>query len=374
MNLILETVAGRGHVCLVAILFSSSIELRAAQHLQLSRVEYTDRIEAVWTAQIVACMMGFQFEHKVGSVETVTNYPNKVETAIVDDDWYYEMCALRAFEKYGIGLTARQLGDQWKENSCGSWGSSEQARLNLQRGIPAPDCGSPRYNKWWFTIGPQFSAEIYGLLAPGMPNVAARLARQLGHVNGYAEAVDGAVFMAGMVSQGFVEKNPQTIVKQAAQLIHPDSPYRQCIEQVISLVRAGRTPEEIATAIQDRWRIEYPASNNAVVNGGLVAVALWFGQGDFLKTVNLVYRLEDFTDADCNAANAAAVLAAMRGMKSLPPHLVAALHDRIVGNEMGRVKLTPPVDEKISDLARRTSAIGEKMLAQSGAKTCRMTK
>ena len=29
--------------------------------------------------------------------------------AIVDDDWYYEMSALRAFEKHGPGLTLPQL-------------------------------------------------------------------------------------------------------------------------------------------------------------------------------------------------------------------------------------------------------------------------
>ena len=65
---------------------------------------------------------------------------------------------------------------QWKENSCGSWGSSEQARLQLMKGVKAPDCGHPRYNKLWFTIGPQFSADVYGLLTPGMPNAAASMA------------------------------------------------------------------------------------------------------------------------------------------------------------------------------------------------------
>ncbi len=362
----------RNRICpalfFVALLSASAADSPITQPCQLSRAEYLDRIQAAWTAQIVACMMGFQFEHKVASTQWVTNYPQPVESAVVDDDWYYEMAALRAFEKYGPGLTVQQLGRQWQENSCGSWGSSEQARLNLQKGIHAPDCGHPRYNKLWFTIGPQFSAELYGLLAPGMPNLAARLARELGHVNGYAEAVDGAVFMAGMVSLGFVENNPQVIVTKATRLIHPDSPYRQCLDHVIALARTGHTPHQIAAAVEDRWRLEYPASNNAVANGGIVAAALWFGQADFLRTVNIVYQAADFTDADCNAANAAAVIGAMHGMKSLPPHLVEALHDRIAGKKMGGVNLTPAVDEKISELAKRTAMIGEKLLSQSGAK------
>src|SRR5688572_2363690 len=182
---------------------------QAAGSLRLSREQYLDRVQAAWTAQIIACLMGFQFEHKVAATEPVTNYPAKVERALVDDDWYYEMCALRAFEKHGIEMTVEQLGRQWLENACGSWGSSEQARLNLSKGINAPDSGHPRYNKLWFSIGPQFSAELYGLLAPGMPNVAGELARKLGHINGYAEGVDGAVFMAGMVSLAFDETDPR---------------------------------------------------------------------------------------------------------------------------------------------------------------------
>lgn len=336
--------------------------------LKLSRAEYTDRVQAAWTAQIIACLAGFQFEHKVASVQWTDSYPKKIDNAPVDDDWYYEMCAIRAFEKHGIGLTVEQLGEQWIENSCGSWGSSEQARLHLNKGIKAPDCGHPRYNKLWYSIGPQFSAEVYGLLAPGMPNVAAKLAREFSHVNGYAEASDGAVFMAGMVSLAFTGKNHRLIVKEAAELIHPSSPYRQCLDMIIDMAQEGKSAQEIFDAVEDRWHIEYPASNNAVPNGGIAATAVWFGEGDFLKTLNLVYHAADYTDADCNAANAVAVIAAMHGSKCLPKHLVEPFHDRIVDSEMGKVPLTPPVDEKISDLAKRTTAIGEKFIAANEGK------
>jgi hypothetical protein len=341
----------------------------SAKTLQLGRADYLDRVEAAWTAQIIACLMGFQFEHKVASVEWVDNYPRKYEVAPADDDWYYEMCAIRAFEKHGIGLTVEQLGEQWKENACGSWGSSEQARLNLLKGIKAPACGHPRYNKLWFTIGPQFSAEVYGLLAPGMPNLAARLAREYSGVNGYGEAVDGAVFMAAAVSLGFVEHDPRVIVRKAAQIIHPESPFREMLDEAVALAESGKlTPEQIASALEDHWHIEYPASNNAVANGALVVVGLWFGEGDFLKTLNVIYRAADFTDADCNAANAAAVIGAMHGMKTLPRNLVEAFGDRIADDKLGKVELTPPVDEKISDLARRTTAIGAKFLLENDVK------
>ena len=306
--------------------------------------------------------MGFAFEHRAAAAAVVEAIPDRFKGIPVDDDWYYEMVAVRAFERFGISMTVAQLGEQWKLNNAGSWGSSEQARLLLAKGLSAPDTGHPRYNRLWFSIGPQFSADVYGMITPGMPNTAARIAREYGHVNGYAEGADGAVFMAGMVSLAFVENDSRLVVRKAAQLIHPKSPYRQALDLVVARADAGATAEEVAGAVEDRWHIEYPATNNAVANGALVAMAVWFGGGDWLKTVNLAFRAADFTDADCNAANAGAVVAAMTGTKGLPPWLIDRLGDRITGDQLGGVKLTPPVDESLTALARRTAAIGRQFV------------
>lgn len=340
--------------------------LLAAQNLRMSPAQYEDRVKAAWTGQIAATLMGFQFEHQPAAVAFVDAIPDRFKTIPVDDDWYYEMVAVRAFENYGIGMTAAQLGEQWKINSAGSWGSSEQTKLLLSRGVTAPDTGHPRFNKLWFTIGAQFSADVYGMLAPGMPNVAARLAREFGHVNGYAEGADGAVFMAGMLSLAFTETDTHQIVKKAARLIDPRSPYRRCLDLVIRMAEEGATADQVATAVEDWWHFEYPATNNAVANGGLTAVAVWFGEGDYLRTVNLAFRAADFSDADCNAASAGAVIGAMKGMGGLPASLVERLGDRIVGTALGSVPLTPPVDESLAELAHRTALIGQKLIAANG--------
>jgi hypothetical protein len=334
----------------------------------LTRADYEDRVNAIWNGQIIAVLLTLPFEHKTASVEPIGGFPKRFSSAIVDDDWYYEMCAVRAFEKHGIGLTVSQLGEQWVENSCGSWGSSAIALANLRNGIKAPDCGHPRYNRRWWTIGPVFTADMFGALTPGMPNEAGRLARELCSINGYGEALDGAVIFAGAISLGFVEQDIRMILRKAVTLVHPSSPYRQCVESMMTMADAGKGFDEIVSYIEDDWRTEYPASNNAVANGGITAACLWFGEGDFWKTINLASGAADYSDTDNSAATAVSVLAAMKGMKLLPPELVSQLHDRIVGSEMGGVKLTPPVDERISELAKRTAAIGEKIIvARKGA-------
>ena len=347
---------------------TTQVKFKRNVQLELSRSEYLDRVQAIWTAQMIGQWTGLLFEHLPASVLKNTPLRAGKGFAEIDDDYYYEMVTIRAFEKYGIHLTVQQLGEQWLENNAGSWGSSEQALLLLKQGVKPPDTGSPRYNKLWWTIGPQFSSDVYGALAPGMPNVAAEMARRLTHINGFAEGTDGAVFVSGMISLGFVETDTKEIVRKAARLISPLSPYRQCLEMVISMAEAGQRPEEIFRVINERWGIEYPATNNAVVNGGIVATSVWFGKGDFLTTEDLAFAAADFADTDCNAANSASVVGAMHGMSALPAHEVAALHDRVKGSAMGPLQLTPPVDESISGLAERTTAIGEKILLSHGAR------
>ncbi len=339
----------------------------AKDRLVMSRAEYLDRAQAIWTGQMIGQWTGLLFEHKEASVLKDTPLRALPGYAPVDDDYYYEMVAIRAFERYGIHLTVQQLGEQWLDNNAGSWGSSAQALMLLKRGIKPPDTGSPRYNRLWWTIGPQFSSDVYGTLNPGRPNDAAEMARRLTHINGYAEGTDGAVFVSGMISLAFVETDTHQIVREAAALISPLSPYRQCLDEVISMAESGKAPDEIFRAINERWGIEYPATNNAVVNGGIVAASVWFGQGDFARTENLAFSAADFADADCNAANAASVIGAMHGMAALPAEEVSELHDRIYGATMGPRKLTPPVDESISSLANRTVTIGEKLLISHGA-------
>ncbi len=346
----------------------NSLVLLCVLAVNMPRAEYQDRVQAGWLGQLVGVVLGWPYEHDVAATTRVERYNKRYTVGPVDDDWYYEIVALRAFERHGLRMTPAQLGEQWKEDQAGSWGSSRETLKALRRGVVAPATGHPKENPLWWSIGSQFSAEIYGLVAPGMPELAGQLAREFGHLNGYAEGVDGAVFMAGMVSLAFVERDARAIVRKAAHLIHPGSPYRQCLDMVIDMAERGRSAAEVMQAVEDRWHIEYPGTNNAVPNGGIVAASVWFGGGKFLDTINHAVAAGDYTDADCNAANAGAVVGVMQGMKGLPADLVAQFGDRIAGKSMGEVTFRVPVDEKISDLARRTAAVGEKMIAAHGAR------
>jgi hypothetical protein len=335
---------------------------------RISVAEYRDKVYGAWMGQIVGASYGFNFEGKARNAIDLDHYINHYEAALVDDDYFYEMVALFGFERFGLGMTVEQLGEMWKEYRAGTWGSSEQTRLALERGIKAPDTGNPRYNRWFHTIGPQFSSDIYGMISPGMVNLAGAVARKYSHINGYAEGSDGAVFVAACISEAFFEKNPVKIVKQAAQLIDPRSNYRKAIDFVIAGYEQGRNWRTIAAESEARWRPDYPQLNNSVANGALVALGILFGEGEFLKSLNVTTQVGDYTDADCNAANVSAVVGAMHGFSAIPEQFIEPMHNRIYGDHMGPLKFGRVIDERIDDLAGRIAGIGQKNLLANGAR------
>jgi hypothetical protein len=335
---------------------------------QISLDRYKDRVYGAWVGSIVGTIFGFPFEGQPKNVvDRLDHYLRSYSYAPVDDDYYYEMVALYGFERHGIEMTVEQLGEMWKEYQAGTWGSSEQARLLLEMGIKAPHTGEPRYNRWFHTIGPQFSSDLYGMITAGMINLAGSTARQYSHVNGYAEGSDGAVFVAGCISEAFFETDVEKIVRQAASLISPKSNYRQALDQVLEGFSRKEDWRRVAREVEDRWRPDYPQLNNSVANGALVALALLYGEGDYLNSLNIVTATDDYTDADCNGDNVGSVLGAMHGLKAVPSPMVATLNDRIYGKSMGPLTYNKVVDARISDLAARISEVGNKLLIAHGA-------
>lgn len=340
-----------------------------AGHRRISLAGYQSRVYGAWLGKIVGAIFGWPFEgQKKNVVPDLARYLRPYTYAPVDDDYFYEMVAMYGFERHGIRMTVEQLGETWLEYKAGTWGSSEQARLALEKGIKAPNTGEPRYNKWFHTIGPQFSSGLYGMLTAGMVNVAGKLARYYTHVNGYAEGCDGAVFVAACTSEAFFESDPEKIVRQAAHLISPKSNYRKALNQVLEGYSQNQDWRELADEIENRWRPDYPQMNNSVANGALCALALLYGKGDWLRSVNLITSVDDYTDADCNADVVSSIVATMRGPDVIPKKLVATLNDRIYGTHMGPVKFDRVIEESISGFAGRIAATGRRILAANGAR------
>jgi hypothetical protein len=362
-------------VTLVSLFACAKNQSDKQEIIELSETAYHNRVKAMWVAQLVAVHIDWDFEHKPAAVTEVTDYSEYRKNIIrenggaqVDDDWYYEMVALHGFEKYGTNMTTSQLGETWKAYNIGTWGSAFYTSEALAKGVPGEEAGLPQHNRMWFTMGNQNRCDLYAMLSPGLPNFTASECRKLGHINSYAEGTDGGVLIGTLASMAFYEDDPQELLRKGLLVLDPEAPHRKCLEMIIRMADAGKHWREIVRAVEEKWGIEYPGTNSAVWNAGFAAVALWFGEGDLMKSLNIAYQASDFSDADCQAANVAVILAAMNGMEIFPEHLLTPFNNKIIGNHLGFVPLVEMVDESLDTLAARTCRIGKQILKENGAK------
>lgn len=342
---------------------------------QISKHAYEDKVKAIWLAQITAVQIGWDFESKPASVVWIDSYSedrlNKIREnggGPLDDDWYYELTALNGFEKYGNGMTVEQYGDQWMENNTGTWAAAYYTRQNLLKGIKGADCGNPRYNRCWFDITATNRCELFAMMSPAMLNLTAAMSRYYSHLYSYGEGTDGGVLLGTMVSLGFMEEDPGEIIRKSIHVLHPESPHRLMVEKILEMAYSGKDYKDCMQYINREWTIDRPGTATSLWNLGFAITSLYYGEGDFWKTLNIALSGADYFDGDCVAAEAAVVLAAIHGTKCIPEELITPLNNRIKGTQVGHEAVRPPVDMRISDLVKRTVQAGEKYMLAHGVR------
>jgi ADP-ribosylglycohydrolase len=92
--------------------------------------------------------------------------------------------------------------------------------------------------------------------------------------------------------------------------------------------------------------------NNAVV----VLLGLLYGSMDLGRTMSIAV-MGGF-DTDCNGATAGSILGALLGAKALPGEWVEPLGDRVASYVIGHL------DNRISELARRTLSVAKQVLSR----------
>ena len=123
-----------------------------------------------------------------------------------DDDTDIEYMYQHLILKYKQPkLNPRQIRDGWLEHISSIeenylWVSNQQALDLMNKGYLPPDTGDPRFNEHYEMIDAQLTTEIFGLFAPGNPDVARDLASLPIQTVARNEAEDIAQFYVTMFS------------------------------------------------------------------------------------------------------------------------------------------------------------------------------
>ena len=224
--------------------------------LSYDDTHYVERVYAGVLGKIIGVYLGRPFEgwtnehieRELGEVNYYVNerMPNKPLLIVTDDDISGTFTFLRALPDYGNSkhITPQQIGQNWlnyiiERKTILWWGglgnsTEHTAFIRLKQGIPAPRSGSIALNGKVVAeqIGSQIFIDGWAMVAPGDPVLAADLARRAASVSHDGEGIYGAVVMAAMESQAFVESDLNKLIDTGLSFIPKDSVIARMIHDI----------------------------------------------------------------------------------------------------------------------------------------------
>jgi len=336
--------------------------------LELSADTIEDKIRGGLLGQLLGNLNGLPHENKYynepGNVENYT--PSLPDGARTDDDtdieWVYIVAIQRSPTVY---LQPQHITGLWKTHINNNiWCSNLYVRRLMDIGIDPPLTGSPAFNPWAdFNISGQFVCETFGLLAPAMPQTAARIALHYTHVSIDGEPAQATQFFAEMIAAAFTTDDIDKILDEGLASIDPNCLLRQIVTDVRSWQKQyaddWRTTRRL---IRDKYTLYENRTRNQ--NGcelctAATVAALLYGQGDFVKTLICAFNFG--WDADNNAATAGTIVGTIAGYRWMQKQ-----NWQIKDLYRNTTRPGMPDDETITTFADRIVDVAGRVIAENG--------
>jgi ADP-ribosylglycohydrolase len=308
------------------------------------RSDLPERIYQGWLGQLAGGSFGTAIEGYTGAQITkvygdIRGYITKPETT--NDDVVYELVLLDVFERLGRKITSHDLGCEWVKQIQFGWSAEWVALRNLNQGIFPPESGSFQnpYSNW---IGAQMRGMVCGMLAPGWPMEAARLAHIDGVVSHDNNGVYGEIYAAVLTALSFVRDDPRQILVEAAEYLPQKSLYAAVVRDCLTTVASKVNPDDVWKILEKHYE-EYNWID-AHPNIAAVIYALWYSASDMTDCFSLLAKAG--LDVDCNGGLAGNVLGVIRPVAS---DWAAPLGDLLETYLKGKEQLS------IRELAARTA-------------------
>lgn len=336
------------------------------EHRVLTAEQYYNKVLGAWQATLVANHTGLVHEGKyleeassAESIELVL-----LERWSTDDDTAVEWVDLHILETYGLEPTYSQIRDEWVDHlNHDIWNSALQARELMDEGVLPPETGGAALNPvgaW--SIGAQLQTELFGMIAPGMPQEAARRAAYFGRVTNSGPAVEASQFYAILYALAFFEGNVERLITGAQRYFPVESEVYGITADVLAWHE--RNPADwrpTRRLIRDKYDTD-PMWWASRINFASTIMALLYGRGDFMETITIA-ALAGW-DADNNMTTSAGLLGIIHGFDGLPEEVRSA--SQVYFNEDVTGDL--PETQTVPEIASRTQALAEEAIAAAGGR------
>jgi hypothetical protein len=333
-----------------------------------------DKIRGGLLGQLLGNLNGLPHEMRyIAEPGNVTEYtPSLPEGAWTDDDTDFEWVYVKVMEDENcLLLPPPRIGRLWRERiNQRIWCSNQYARQLMDLGIDPPLTGMNVFNPWAdFNISGQFICETFGLIAPALPQSAARIGLNYTRVTIDGEPAQTTQLFTSMIATAFVENNIDAILDAGFSAIDPNS----MISQIVTDVRHWhdehpddwRATRQLLKQKYSRYGGEMRDRNGYELNTGSTVAALLYGRGDFVRTLITAFNFG--WDADNNAATAGTVVGVIKGYRWM-----LARGWPIVDRYRNTSRANMPTDETITSFADRLIDLAEKVILEEGGR--RLTK
>lgn len=290
--------------------------------IEISAEELEDKIRGGLLAQLLGNLNGLPHENKYydepGNVRKYT--PALSDGARTDDDTDIEWVYISAMQRdKTILLGPEQITTLWKQHiNDHIWCANLYARQLMDIGIDPPLTGKLVLNSWsGFNISGQFICESFGLIAPGMPQTAARIGLNYTHVTIDAEPAQTTQLFTAMIATAFFTEDINAILDAGVASVDINSSILAIVKDVRQWQKQHpydwRATRQL---IRDKYTLYESKTRNQ--NGyelctAATIAALLYGNVDLVNT--LIHAFNFGWDADNNAATAATIVGVIKGRR-----------------------------------------------------------
>ena len=319
---------------------------QGAKDIVISRSEYKNKLYGFWLGSCIANWTGLVTEMdkigNIGDIKTGDFYtrndwgkpdqpsiwgegiPSNISPTIdfvfvdengiwgADDDTDIEyMYQHLLYENRTSILTPEQIADGWlkhikKEEENYLWVSNQTAFDLMQMGYLPPETGSSKNNPHYEMIDAQLTTEIFGLFAPGKPDLALKLADLPIRTTADKDAVYISQFYVIMYSLSSVNiemplKDRILWMAEKARNYLPEESYTSKMYDFVKSQYLKNIPWEIVRdSVYQRYQVHQMdgyniTSKNLYCNGCFAAginfasslISLFYGEGDIKETIKI---------------------------------------------------------------------------------------
>ena len=287
---------------------------------------YLDKVYGAWTGKCAGGIVGAKQENN----KSVLHYTFEnvfPDTTPPNDDFDLQILYLQeVLEKQGFNFDRNDLARAFAlHNKC--WANEYRVAIkNVNCGIMPPSSGSFCNDFFKHSNGCPIRSELWGLIAPGNPARACAFVDMDGCIDHGAESIEVERFFASMESCAFFETDLNKLAEMAGGYVSPASRTHACVKFVFE---AFKTHKEWRTAREKLIR-EFGSSDasNAIVNMGIVLLALLYGRGNFNDTMLIAVNCG--YDTDCTSATAGAILGIILGRSGMDKAWTDKIGDKFV--------------------------------------------